>query len=196
MRGDRPGVPGEDIDRGLHEARVEGAGDLEFPGEEDFILLRLLHHEGCKDLDGIAFDLTDEPQSRALGSATPVDGVKASKEASPPTESVDDGIDFEFDSVSPAKGSEVPLKSDEKGDGVADQDDPVDPDSDLELLRADPPEGEILVAEDDDPVARLDIAEAYLQIGDVEAAREILEALDGHQDEEVRSRRQALVDRL
>ena len=148
------------------------------------------------DFDGIAFDLTDEPQSRALGSATPVDGVKASKEASPPTESVDDGIDFEFDSVSPAKGSEVPLKSDEKGDGVADQEDPVDPDSDLELLRADPPEGEILVAEDDDPVARLDIAEAYLQIGDVEAAREILEALDGHQDEQVRSRRQALVDRL
>jgi FimV-like protein len=42
----------------------------------------------------------------------------------------------------------------------------------------------------------LDIAEAYLQIGDVEAAREILEALDGHQDEQVRSRCQALVDRL
>lgn len=180
-------LPGEE---NPPETRV--AQTAEQPKETD----RPMPEAVSDDFDGIAFELTDEPQTRGISPDTSVDHPTASKKVSSPTEGVDDGIDFEFDSVSPAQDSEALLKSDEKRDGVGGQDTPMDSDSDLDLLPADPVEGDIVVAEDDDPAARLDIAEAYLQIGDVEAAKEILEALDGHQDEEVRSRRQALADRL
>ena len=65
---------------------------------------------------------------------------------------------------------------------------------DLDISR--PESGEMLVSEDDEPAARLDLAEAYLQIGDLEAAREILDDLRDHEDGSIASRCKTLLERL
>jgi pilus assembly protein FimV len=148
------------------------------------------------DMDDLAFDVGGGSADTALAPNIKDDKSSVATGDNRATSEFDDGIDFELDALDlPNRPGNIPSASPQADMGDANTE--VDAESaayDLDISR--PEGGEMLVSEDDDPAARLDLAEAYLQIGDLEAAREILDDLRDHEDASIASRCKTLLERL
>jgi len=148
------------------------------------------------DMDDLAFDVGVGSADTALAPDMKGDKSSVATGDNRVTSEFDDGIDFELDALDlPHRSGNIPAESPQAE--MADTKTEIDAESaayDLDISR--PESGEMLVNEDDDPAARLDLAEAYLQIGDLEAAREILDDLRDHEDGSIASRCKTLLERL
>lgn len=147
-------------------------------------------------MDDLAFDVGVGSADTALAPDMKEDKSSVATGDNRVTSEFDDGIDFELDALDlPNRSGNIPAESPQAE--MADTNTEIDAESaayDLDISR--PESGEMLVNEDDDPAARLDLAEAYLQIGDLEAAREILDDLRDHEDGSIASRCKTLLERL
>ncbi len=148
------------------------------------------------DMDDLAFDVGGGSADTFLAPNIKEDKSSVATGDNRATSEFDDGIDFELDALDlPNRPGNIPSASPQAD--MADANTEIDAESaayDLDISR--PESGEMLVSEDDDPAARLDLAEAYLQIGDLEAAREILDDLRDHEDGSIASRCKTLLERL
>jgi pilus assembly protein FimV len=164
------------------------------PGQEAVALAERERSE--IDMDDLAFDVGGGSADTALAPNIKEDKSSVATGDNRATSEFDDGIDFELDALDlPNRPGNIPSASPQAD--MADAKIEIDAESaayDLDISR--PEGGEMLVSEDDDPAARLDLAEAYLQIGDLEAAREILDDLRDHEDVSIASRCKTLLGRL
>ncbi len=164
------------------------------PGQEAVALAERERSE--IDMDDLAFDVGGGSADTALAPNIKEDKSSVATGDNRATSEFDDGIDFELDALDlPNRPGTIPSASPQAD--MADANTEIDAESaayDLDISR--PESGEMLVSEDDDPAARLDLAEAYLQIGDLEAAREILDDLRDHEDGSIASRCKTLLERL
>lgn len=131
-------------------------------------------------------DTEASPSDRPAGTK-----VTRDKKDAPP---VDDGIDFELDF------GETGVANQENHDSALTTE--VGNESDVDDLIQRPGEqddavaDELVLGDDSDPQTRLDLAEAFLGMGDDEAAREILEELKSSSDVAIAKRVAELLERV